>query len=145
MSHHRSAIAVLAVAAACGCASVTDYRPNENAVKEMGADKAKTALKETVLKAQQTGLGLISSVEVTDENLKVKSQQSTLGAFYQMQTSQLETEVYFPTVERIDIYDNNWAYVYSNGNRLVLQLLFWTPQDAQRFADLVMSLHAAKK
>ncbi len=138
-------LAALALGAlAAGCASVTEYHPREGLVSEMGADKAKTQLKELVLRAKQTEGGLVTSVEVSDEALKVRAQQSSLGMFYQMETRQLENDIYFPLVERVDIYDNHWAFVYASG-RLNLKILFADEKDAQSFADLVMSFKAAKK
>ncbi|MGH2628729.1 MAG: hypothetical protein ACRDHY_18990 [Anaerolineales bacterium] len=135
----RARAAALTFAAlAVGCAPIA-YRPNEGLTKELGLEEAKKRLKEIVIRARQAGGGIITSVDVTDEVLKVKAQQTTIGMFYQAETRQLENDVYFPTVEKVDIYENNWAYVYVTGGRLVLQVLLVTPEDAKSFADLVMS------
>ena len=140
-----SALLVLAsVTGSLGCASPMPYRPNEEKVKELGVEKAKKDLKEMVMRAKAAGGGVISSVEVTDEALKVKAQQSSMGMFYQIETRQLENEVYFPMLERVDIYSNNWAFVYQGG-RLAMQVLLATPEEARAFADLMMSFRAYRK
>jgi hypothetical protein len=133
-----------AIAGLSGCSTMA-YQPNEGRVKELGADRARSQLKETVMRAKAAGGGVITSVDVTDEALKVKAQQTSMGMFYQIETRQLENEVYFPMVDRVDLYSNNWAFVYSQGGRLSLQVLLSTTEDAKSFADLVMSMRAAKK
>ncbi len=139
-----SALVVLgSVAFSLGCAPMP-YRPNEDRVKELGVEKAKQDLKEMVMRSKAAGGGVVTSVEVTDDALKLKAQQSSLGMFYQVETRQLENEAYFPMLERVDIYSNNWAYVYQGG-RLVMQVLLATPEDARSFADLMMSFHAHRK
>jgi len=131
------------VALSFGCAPIP-YHANEERVKEVGVEKAKQDLKEMVLRSKAAGGGVVAGVEVTDEALKVKAHQTTMGAFYQVQTNQLDSEVSFAILERVDIYSNNWAYVYQSG-RIVLQVLLATPEDARAFADLMMSFHAQKK
>src|SRR5262245_42870040 len=130
------ALAVLGtVALSFGCAPMA-YRPNEDRVKELGVDKAKQDLREMVLRSKAAGGGVANAAEVSDESLKVKAHQTTMGAFYQVETRQIDSEVYFNMLERVDIYSNNWAYVYQSGGRLVLQILLATPEDARAFADL---------
>ena len=126
-----------------GCAPIA-YRPNEDRVKELGVEKAKADLKELVNRSKAAGGGAVASVEVTDDAIKVKANQTTMGAFYQMETRQIESTAEFPTLDRVDIYSNNWAYVYQSG-RLAMQILFATPEDARSFADLMMSFRAQKK
>ena len=116
----------------------------EEKVKELGVEKAKQDLKEMVMRAKAAGGGVVSSVEVTDEALKVKAQQSSMGMWYQIETRQLEHEVYFPMLDRVDIYSNNWAYIYQSG-RLTMQVLLSTPEEARSFADLMMSFKALRK
>jgi len=129
--------ALFAVAAGC---STIEYQPDTGLVARLGPAEARTKLKGLVMGAQATGGGVVTGVDVTDESLKVKSQQTTLGLFYAPETRQLENEVYFRAVERVDIYSNNWAYVYASGGRLVLQVLFKTLDEAKILADLVLSL-----
>ena len=139
-----SALLILSsVALSFGCAPIA-YHANEEKVKELGAEKAKKDLKELVMRAKSAGGGVVSSVDVTDDALKVKAQASSMGMWYQIETRQLENEVYFPMLDRVDIYSNNWAYVYQSG-RLAMQVLLGTPEEAKSFADLLMSFKAHKK
>jgi hypothetical protein len=108
-------------------------------------EKARVQLKETVLRARQTIQGIITSVDVTEESLKVKSQQTTIGMFYIPETRQLENEVYFATLQKADIYANNYVFVYAQNGALVLQILFNELKDAQSFVDLLMSFRANKR
>ncbi|MBI4602528.1 MAG: hypothetical protein HY721_11265 [Planctomycetes bacterium] len=136
--------ALLLAALSAGCSPIA-YKANDGLAKEVGVEEAKKRLKELVHRAQATGGGVVTSVDVTDESLKVKSQQSTVGVFYQLETRQLENEVYFAALDRVDLYSNNWAYVYASGGRLVLQVLLPTPEEARTFADLVTSLAALRR
>jgi len=129
------------VAAASGCSTI-EYKADSEVVKRLGAAEAKTKLKALAMGAAATGGGVVTSVDVTDESLKVKSQQTTLGLFYVPETRQLENEVYFRAVDRVDLYSNKWAYVYASGGRLVLQVLFKTLEETKSFADLVLSFKA---
>ena len=135
-------LGTLAVGSGC---SVMPYQPNEGKVRELGKSGARTELKATVLRARAAGGGTITGVEVGDESLKVKAQHGQMGMFYQVSTVQVENEIYFGLVDRVDLYSNNWAYVYQRGGQLGLQVLLASPEDAKTFADLVMSLRAQKK
>ena len=137
MSNRLIATSVLFLLA-LGCSTI-EYQPNKEVVKQLGPAEAKNKLKGLVMQAKGTGVGSVTAVEVSDESLKVKSQQTTPGLFYVPETRQLDNEVYFRAVERVELYSNNWAYVYVSGNRVVFQILFQTLDETKQFADLIMS------
>ena len=94
-THSRAALrlssAVLVALLASACASPLSYQPNANLVTELGTDTTKTRLKETVMRAKESGGGHVVGVEVTDEALKVQSQQTTPGVFWIPETRHLQT------------------------------------------------------
>ena len=51
--------------------------------------------------------------------------------------------VSFRSLERVDLYASNWAYVYASGNICVLKVLLASQEEAMRFADLMLSIHAS--
>ncbi len=125
-----------------GCAAVQDYQPKTNMIQEMEIKDAQRQLRDILLRAT---FPKVTSVSFTEDAIKIKSQQSHLGFFYQTVTNQLENDLYFSLLDRMQIYENNFVFIYGSGNRLQMKILFPTKEEAQTFMDLLWSLRSAHK
>ena len=135
-----AALMMLALAVGGGCAPTVTYQPRHTLVQELGQDAAQRQLRDVLLRAT---FPKVTVVSFTEDAVIIKSQQSHLGVFYQTVTQQMEDALYFANVERLELYENNYVFIYYGSDRLQMKIRFPTREDAQTFADLVWSLRAA--
>lgn len=121
-----SLISVLSV----GCSTV-ERQPNDRLAAEMGMPQARKYLEEVLLRSVNP---LINGVEVTEEFVRVDVTNTT----YQVR-------VFFKEVQRTEVFKNNLVILWGAHERLLFRPTFANQQDAQTFADLILSLRTAQR
>jgi hypothetical protein len=134
------ALMTLSVWLGTGCAPTVHYQPKVSLVQEMGLKDVQRRLRDVLLHAT---FPKVTSVSFAEETVKIKSQQSHLGMFYQTVTQQLENDLYLSQLERVEIYKNNYVFIYGSG-KLQMKILFPSREEAQTFVDLLWSLRSAQ-
>ncbi len=108
-----------------GCMTTSAYQPNPRRWAELGRERAQEQL-EAVL--QRSLNPPINAVEITDTFVRVDLTNTT----YQVR-------VFFRDVHQAEIFTNHLVILRGNDNRLLFRPIFTNDQDAQLFADLMLS------
>ena len=111
-----------------GCPSAIQYQPNDRLVETLGVSRAQQLLTELLLRAVNPK---IDRVAVTDEFLR-----------YRLTGTTSEIRLFFKDVNRVEVYSNSVVLVRGQNNDILIRPLFATTQDAQLFADLLLSFRA---
>jgi hypothetical protein len=111
-----------------GCPSTIQYQPNDSLVETMGVSQAQQRLTEVLLRAVNPK---IDRVEITDEFLR-----------YHLTATTYEIRLFFKDVNRVEVFNNSVVLVWGQNNAILIRPLFTNTQDAQTFADLVLSFKA---
>jgi hypothetical protein len=134
-----SLAAAVLLALVAGCASPLPYEPDVGIIDKMGAEPAKARLVEVLTKARQPH---ITSVKVTDDYVQYFYDEPT-DPFY-ISTVGNTRQIYFVSIDRVEVYSNQNVFVWGPVDH-VDKVLFWNPEDARTFADLVMAYKAKLK
>lgn len=121
-----SLLSVLSV----GCSPVAQ-QPNTRLATEMGVPQAQQYLEEVLLRSLNPP---ISAVEVTAEFVRVDLANTT----YQVR-------VFFNEVQRTEVFKNHLVFLWGAHERILFRPVFTNHQDAQAFADLMLSFRTAKR
>ena len=121
-----SLLSVLSV----GCSPV-ERQPNNRLATEMGVPQAQQYLEEVLLRALNPP---INAVEVTEEFVRVDVTNTT----YQVR-------VFFNEVQRTEVFKNHLVILWGAKDRILFRPTFTNHQDAQAFADLMLSFRTAKR
>jgi len=132
-------LAAAGLALVVGCVSQLAYEPDVKSIDKMGAEAAKARLIEVLTKARQPH---ITSVKVTDDSVQYFYDEPT-DPFY-ISTVGNTTQIFFVAIDRIEVYSNQNVFVWGAPDH-VDKVLFWSPEDARTFADLMMSYRAKVK
>lgn len=135
----RGLLGTAIAALACGCMSPIPYTPDESLVKSLGPEKAKQELEILLARSVEPQVGM---VEVKDDALHYRWNQSSLGAFYQTVTTSIDTEIFYANLNRIEIYENHNVFIWGPNDARVDKVRFATAEEARKFADLLMSFRA---
>ena len=138
----RALLGAACAALACGCMSPIPYTPDENLVQSLGPEKAKEELEIITSRAVEPQIGM---VELTDDSLHYRWNQTQLGAFYQSVTNTIDTQIFFANLSRLEIYENHNVFLYAPNDSRVDKIRFATAEDAKRFSDLLLSFKARWK
>lgn len=133
---HRTPI-LLALLALAGCPSTVPYRPQEGVLREVNGSEARARLRETLGRAIEPP---VQWVHVDDESVRYRYKDIVRGPFG-IPTGSLERtqEVFFVNVRQIELWDNDWVYMYGVDARLIAKVCFDDERDARSFADLMTS------
>lgn len=113
---------------ALGCPRPVEYQPQENLVESFGRQQAEQRLEAALLRAVNPP---IDEVEVTDEFLR-----------YHVTGTTVEISVPFERIQRAEIFNNHWVYLWGDEAQPLARILFADAEDARTFADLFMSFRA---
>jgi hypothetical protein len=128
---------LLCVAALAGCPSTVPYKPQGGVLEEVDGGEARARLRETTGRAIEPP---IVWVQVDDESLRYRYREPVRGPFGIPTGSKERTqEVFYVNVRRVELWDNDWVYMYGVDQRLIAKLCFDSEQDARSFADLLTS------
>jgi hypothetical protein len=136
-----AASVLLGSALSTGCVSVVPYQPDEGLVTQLGQDAAKRELSDTLSRAI---LPRVSAVNATDDYVEYDWQQSHPGPFFAPIVTGNKTQIRYANIGRIEIYANNYVFVWWPGDQRRDEVQFANPEDARKFADLLMSFRAAR-
>lgn len=130
-----SSILLLLVCA--GCPSTVPYQPQQGVLAEVDTSEARSRLRETLGRAIEPP---VLWVDVDDDSVRYRYKDVIHGPFG-IPTGSVERtqEVFFVNVRRVELYDNNWVYLYGVDQRLIAKVCFDTERDARSYADLVSS------
>ena len=135
----KGIVAAAAAALIGGCATPLEYTPDEAMVEKLGTDGAKSKLVEVLSKARQPH---VSSVKVADDSVQYFWDQPSDPFF--TTTFGNVTQIFFLNIERIEVYPNQNVFVVGPQGQSVHKILFWNPEDARVFADLMSSFRAVR-
>jgi hypothetical protein len=107
------------------CPSTIQYQPNDRLVETMGVSQAQQRLTEVLLRAVNPK---IDRVEVTDEFVR-----------YHLTGTTYEIRLFFKDVNRVEVFNNSVVLVRGQNSDILIRPLLANTQDAQTFADLVLS------
>ncbi len=129
---------VAALVACCllggGCIAKVAYQPNERLVQQLGLQRAEARFDEVVVRALDPP---VDSVEVSDDGFTCVVQVG-----WPVPVFLKEKTYHFANIARVDLYENNKAFLIDYAGRELGIFLFGNPLDAQAFADLVMAFKA---
>jgi hypothetical protein len=135
---HTAAVSfAIVVALATGCVAVVPYTPNTDLVTSSNREQVQSDMRELVLRAKEPQ---ITGLEFNDQTITIKSQAQHIGMFWQAVTSQLVNDIHLPSLQRAEVYENHYVYLYGPGDRLLIKVLFTDAADAQKFCDMMFSL-----
>jgi hypothetical protein len=112
-------------AAAVGCPRPVAYQPQTGLVASLGEQEAEQRLKDVLFRAVNPRIDV---AEINDDFLR-----------YHVQGTTVEIVVYFKDVQRPEVFDNHWVYLWKDERHTLARILFANQEDAKRFADLFMS------
>jgi hypothetical protein len=112
-------------AATVGCPRPIAYQPQTGLVASLGEQKAEQRLKDVLLRAVNPR---IDAAEINENFLR-----------YHVNGTTVEIAVYFKDVQRADVFDNHWVYLWKDERHTLARILFANQEDAKRFVDLFMS------
>lgn len=121
-----------------GCPTTVPYQPNDRLAQELGVERAKQRLQDTLIRSVNPQM---VEVEVTDDYFSYRFRQAIAG----FQTGAvLDNRVFFLNAARVDVHTNNAVNIFTPSQQLIAQLVFGSQEDARTVADLVASLRAHK-
>ena len=121
-----------------GCPRSAYYRPNASLVNTLGVPQAMQQLKETLLRALAPR---IVAVEVSEEFVRYRYRHEIAG----IETGGLpEQRIAFLNATRVQVFADNTVNVQADNRVLLGQFVFGSRQDAELFADLLVSLRARR-
>jgi hypothetical protein len=132
---------LLGSALATGCVAVVPYQPDESVVTKMGPEEAKRKLSDILSRAT---IPHVSAVNVTDDFVEYEWQQSVPGPFFAPIVTANKTQIRYVNIGRIELYANNYVFVWWPGDQRRDEICFATPEEAKQVADLLMSFRAAR-
>jgi hypothetical protein len=97
----------------------------------MGVSQAQKYLEEVLLRSLNPP---INGVEVTAEFVRVDVANTT----YQVR-------VFFNDVQRVEVFKNHLVFLWGANERMLFRPTFTNQQDAQAFADLMLSFRTAQR
>lgn len=122
---------LLGLALLTGCATPLPYAPKEDLVARDGPQKAAQRLTKLLERVREPRIGRV----------KVDSEALEFRPYYPGQAVGIR-RIVWEYVGRVDVYANYRAFVYDRLNRELFWAQFNYPEEAQEFADLVMSFRA---
>jgi hypothetical protein len=116
-----------------GCPSTIQYQPNDRLVETLGVSQSQQHLTEILLRAVNPK---IDRVEVTDEFVR-----------YHLTGTTYEIRLFFKDAHRVEVFNNSVVLVRGQNNDILIRPLLANTQDAQMFANLVLSFktHQARR
>jgi hypothetical protein len=108
-----------------GCMTAVSHQPNERLAAELGPPQAHTRLEEVLLRSVNPP---INAVEITNDFVRVDLTNTT----YQVR-------VFFKDVQRAELFKNHLVVLWGTGERILFRPVLADAQDAQTFADLMLS------
>ncbi len=139
---NRSGLAVLFSAALCvfatGCPATVPYEAQVFTLSDLGTFDARRELEETIARARSPR---ILSAHVDEFSFAWYFQGVVRG---RRERYQNYVKIYYRNVAKIDLYENNYVYLWGQSDQYLTKILFHTPEDARRFIDLIESLTARR-
>jgi hypothetical protein len=127
-----------------GCASVVPYTPKETVLDERAPGEAQSLLETTVARAIEPRIAS-AHADPNGDSLHYVYIVVDRGPFgIPVGNHEEQMQLFYVNIDRIDVYDNHYVYVYGNEHRLLAKLLFDSAADAKSFADLMMSFRAQR-
>jgi hypothetical protein len=126
-----------------GCPRPIQYQPNDRLIETMGVSQAQKRLTEVLFRSINPR---VTSVEVTDDFLHYRYQVPLIGPFgAQVGSTMSENRVFFVNVSRVEVFANNLVFLRTSAEQIIAQVVFGNIEDAQTFADLVLSFRTARR
>jgi hypothetical protein len=140
--------AILAAAAggslllAWGCVGEVPYRPDDRLAASVGTGEAKQRMSQILKRAREPR---ITTVRPTDDYVqyfweRLAPETALIDPLYVANVA----EIHYSTVTGVEVYENNWVFVWGPLRENVDKVLFSSQEDARTFADLVTSFRALK-
>jgi hypothetical protein len=105
-----------------------DYRPSENIVDQLGLVRSKQNFREILLKTSEPAVE-IDTIDIETDHF-----------FYRIKDSNKEYKLFFSSMDRVEIFENNHVFIRGGGyNGVIMEVIFNRMKDAKVFADLIMS------
>jgi len=134
-----AAVSLLLIA---GCMSQVSYQPAERVAETAGTADAKKRISELLLRAREPH---VTSVRPTDDYLQYfwerMAPETIINPVYVANVA----EIHYSSVSQIEVYDNNWVFVWGPQKESVEKVNFSSQEDARAFADLVSSFRTLAK
>ncbi len=127
---------------AASCADQVPYTANTGLADSLGTEEAKRRLSQVLQRAQTPR---VTNVRATDDYVQyfwetLAPETAIIDPLYVANVA----EIHYGTVTKVEVYDNNWVFVWGPLREHVDKVLFGTADDARTFADLVSSFRARK-
>ena len=116
------------VAMTAGCPQPIAYQPQTGLVASLGPQETEQRLKDVLLRAVNPR---IDAVELNEKFLR-----------YHVAGTAVEIAVSFKDVQRLQVFNNHWVFLWKDQKYALARILFADQQDAMRFADLFMSFQS---
>jgi len=137
-----SAVAAGSLLLVAGCAPEVAYQPDERVAETAGAAEAKKRMSQLLLRAREPH---VTSVRPTDDYVQYfwekLAPETIINPVYVANVA----EIHYSSVSHIDVYENNWVFVWGPLKETVEKVNFSSQEDARAFADLVASFRALAK
>ena len=138
---------VCLVTALCvGCPATVQYQPNDRLISELGLPQARQRLNDALSRSINPR---ITDVEITDDFVRYRYQQPIYGPYWiQMDATVAENRIIFSHIDRVEVYDNHFVFIWDTTRINVAKVLFSNDADARMFADLMSSFrtqHASSR
>src|SRR5262245_41481987 len=125
-----------------GCVASVAYQPDERVAQTAGTADAKTRMSEILQRAREPH---VTSVRPTDDYVPYfwarMAAETIINPVYVANVA----EIRYSSVSEIEVYDNNWVFVWGPQKESVEKVNFSSQEDARAFADLVASFRALAK
>lgn len=120
------------------CQSTPQYIPNDRLVSELGIERARQRLKDTLVRSINPQ---VVDTEVTDDYFAYRFRQAIAG----FQTGAvLDNRVFFLNAVNVQVLSNNVVNVFTSNQQLIAQLVFGNYEDARTVGDLITSFRLRK-
>lgn len=110
-----------------GCPRPIAYQPQTGLVVSLGVQEAEQRLQDVLFRTVNPR---IDAAEINEDFLR-----------YHVAGTSVEISVHFKDIQRAEIFDNHWVYLWKDEKFTLARILFANQEDAKRFADLFMSFH----